>query len=103
MSTLDQEDVDAIAAAVDKLQHHPEDHHPDGTPKVHTRAVKKRITLVVVVMGTLYGVDHFVHIEFVGRGMEWLVAAFMDWWFNAAKDAKASEKSIHDWFKRNGG
>jgi hypothetical protein len=103
VSTLDKDDVAAIAAAVDALQHHPEDHHADGTPKVHTRDVKKRITLVVVVMSVMYGADHIVHLEFVGRGAEWVIAAFLDWWFNAAKEARASEKSIKDWFKRNGG
>lgn len=104
MSTLDKDDVAAIAAALDAVQHHPEDHHPDGTPKIHTRDVKKRVTLVVIVMGTLYSVDHFVHIEFVGRGMEWLIAAFMDWWFNVAKEARAAEKKVKDEFdKATGG
>ena len=107
MSTLDKEDVAAIAAALDDLQHHhphdsahPEDFHPDGFRKIHTRDVKKRVTMVVIVMGTLYGADHFVHLEFVGRGAEWIIAAFLDWWFNVAKEAKASEKSLSDWFKR---
>lgn len=107
MSTLDKDDVAAIAAAVDALQHHPDDHHRDGAPKLHNRDVKKRLIMVIVVIGTLHVTNRFVHLEAIGRGMEWIIAALFDWWFNIAKEARAAERKvkeeIKEVFKNSGG
>jgi hypothetical protein len=99
MSKLDQEDIDNICVTLEQRLGAKivaevtsiEDHHPVEGPKVHTRAVKRRLIVVVIVMGSLMGVDHIVHLDGLFRCLELMLAAFFDWFFNVSKDGKTEE------------
>lgn len=91
MPHLDEEDIELVLKAIERRDldrvrlAHPEDFNADGTPKVHTRSVKRRVGFVVVVIVALAGADHVIHLEWIVRVCEMGTAAFFDWWFNVAK------------------
>lgn len=90
MPHLDQEDIELVLKAIEQRDlarlraAHPNDFNPDGTLKVHTHSIKKRLCFVVVVLVSLAGADQVVHLEWMVRSGEMLIAAFFDWWFNVA-------------------
>lgn len=90
MPHLDDDDLQMIMKAVEAVEErkhredHPEDFNADGTPKVHTKSVKRRVTSVTIVIVCLAVADHFIHLEFIFRTAELFGCAFFDWWFNVA-------------------
>lgn len=83
MPHLDQEDIELVVRALEareqarRLAHH----RPP-------RSAKKRLCFVVVVIVSLAGADRVIHLEWIVRTSEMVIAAFFDWWFNVAKEGQ---------------
>lgn len=96
MPHLDEEDIALVLQAIERRELerlralHPESFHPDGSPKLHTHTVKRRLYCVVVVIVALAGADHVIHLEWIVRVCEMGTAAFFDWWFNVAKSGEVT-------------
>jgi hypothetical protein len=95
MPTLDKDDLEMIINALNAREHdpaNPEDSHKDGSPKIHTRTIRNRVTMVTIVIVSLSFADHFIHLEWMFRAGELVCASFFDWWFNVANRGEMKVK-----------